>query len=182
MTAVTSTMLQSKVRPGQGLEQHRVVTPQTPIASPTPSHPNAQTNKQPGFSHALMHPDAFQPSVGAAMLSTNAFPPEMRQQAIQKLQLQYLHHQHQQQQQQHQQGEQQQHGALHRALSADLSGQLGSSRQSSGTIQRHSLSPTMPAQQQLQQPQQPQQPGLTPQQMMLLHHMQQVSPSCMPLD
>ena len=176
MTAIISTMLQNKPGPGQGLEQLKVVTPQTPLASPTPSHPNAQTNKHPGFAHALMHPDAFQPSIGAAMLSTNAFPPEMRQQAIQKLQLQYLHHQQQQQQQQQQQhGEEQQQGTLHRALSADLSGQIGSSRQSSGTIQRYSQSPTMPAQQQ------PQQPGLTPQQMMLLHHMQQVSPSCMPL-
>ena len=86
-------------------------------------------------------------------------PPEHRQQAIQKLQLQYLYHQ-----QQQQGGEQ---GALQRGMSADLSAQLtGSSRQSSGTVRRYSLSPSMPGQQL-------QQPALTPEQMMLLHHIQQ---------
>ena len=178
MTAVVFDMLQN-FGLGPALEQLRGPTPQTPLTSPTPSHPHAHTNKHTDFAHALMQRDAFRASAGAAMLSPNAFPPEMQQQAIQKLQLQYLHHQQQQQQQQG--GEQQQggveQGALHTGMSADPSAQIGSSRQSSGTMQRYSRSPSMPAQQQEQQPGS----GLTPQHMMLLHHMHQVTTSCMQL-
>ena len=114
-----------------------------------------------------MQQDALQPSPASAMLLPNSGPPELtREQAIQKLQLQYLHHQ----QQQQQQGVDE--GAVHRGMSAGLSGP-GLSRQSSGTMQqRYSQSAIVPAQQQ-----QSQQSGLTPQQMMLLHHMQQVTPS-----
>lgn len=149
-------MLQANLGPGQAFEQLRGANPQTPLASPSSGHPNSH----PEFPQALMQRQTCQPGAASAMLSQpSTVPPELRQQAIQKLQLQYL------QQQQQQVGEQ---GALQRGMSVDLSAQPGSSRQSSGTVRRYSQSPTMPAQQL-------QQPALTPQQMMLLHHIQQVT-------
>ena len=173
MDTVTAVGLQANIGPGPVLDHLRGAGPHTPLASPTPSHPSAQSNRCPGPPHALTHHDAFQASP-ASLLSPNTFPPEMRQQAVQKLQLQCLHDQQQQQQQEQQQSVAEQ-GDLHRGMSTELSGQRGSSRQSSATILRYSQSPTMPAQQQTQQP------PLNPQHMMLLYHMQQVIPLLRPL-
>ncbi len=124
------------------------VTPQTPTA-------NLQgnlTNPWPMFGQSLAQRDLMPAGAAPSMTSPQGIPLELHQQALQKLQQQQ-----QQQQHHHQQGAEQ-------GMSGGVSTQPGSSRQSSGTIQRNFQSPTLATQSQSQ---------LNPHQLMLLQqHMQ----------
>ena len=128
----------------QGLNQLLAwVTPQTPTANPQAN----LSNPWPMLGQSLAHRDPTPAGAGPSLISPHAMPLELRQQALQKLQ----------QQQQHQQGAEQ-------GMSGDLSVQPGSSRHSSGTMQRNFQSPTLAS----QQPS-----GLSAQQLLLLQqHMQ----------
>jgi hypothetical protein len=124
------------------------VNPQTPTANLQGNLPNPW----PMFSQSLAQRDLLPAGAAPSMTSPQGIPLELRQQALQKLQQQ----QHQQQQL-HQQGAEQ-------VMSGGVSTQPGSSRQSSGTIQRNFQSPTLATQPQSQ---------LNPHQLMLLQqHMQ----------
>jgi len=104
------------------------------------------------FGQSLAQRDLLPAGAAPSMTSPQGIPLELRQQALQKLQQQ----QHQQQQL-HQQGAEQ-------VMSGGVSTQPGSSRQSSGTIQRNFQSPTLATQPQSQ---------LNPHQLILLQqHMQ----------
>lgn len=122
------------------------VTPHTPTANLQGNLPNPW----PVFGQSLAQRDLLPAGAAPSMTSPQAIPLELRQQALQKLQ---------QQQQQHQQSAEQ-------GMSGGISTQPGSSRQSSGTIQRNFQSPTLATQPQLQS-------QLNPHQLMLLQqHMQ----------
>ncbi|DBB11186.1 TPA: hypothetical protein ACH3X3_006638 [Trebouxia sp. C0006] len=124
------------------------VTPHTPTANLQGNLPNPW----PMFGQSLAQRDLLPAGAAPSMTSPQGIPLELRQQALQKLQQQ------QQQQQLHQQGAEQ-------GMSGGVSTQPGSSRQSSGTIQRNFQSPTLATQPQSQ---------LNPHQLMLLQqHMQQ---------
>lgn len=136
--------VQTSIASEQGLNQLLAwVTPQTPTA-----HPQANSsNPWPMLGQSLAHRDPTPAGGSPSLISPHAMPLELRQQALQKLQ----------QQQQHQQGAEQ-------GMSGDVSVQPGSSRQSSGTMQRNFQSPTLAS----QQPS-----GLSAQQLLLLQqHMQ----------
>ncbi len=121
------------------------VNPQTPTANLQGNLPNPW----PMFGQSLTQRDLMPPGAPPSMTSPQGMTLELRQQALQKMQ--------QQQQQHHQQGAEQ-------GISGGVSTQPGSSRQSSGTIQRTFQSPTLAAQPQSQ---------LNPHQLMLLQqHMQ----------
>ena len=127
------------------------VTPQTPTAIPQAN----LSNPWPMLGQSLAQRDPTPAGAGPSMMSAHGMPPELRHQALHKLQ----------QQQQHQQGAEQ-------GMSADLSMQPGSSRQSSGTMQRNFQSPTLASQQPSQ---------LTAQQLLLLQqHMQVPVLTCLP--
>ncbi|DBA76344.1 TPA: hypothetical protein ACH3X1_010055 [Trebouxia sp. C0004] len=123
------------------------VTPQTPTANLQDNLPNPW----PMFGQSLAQRDLLPAGAAPSMTSPQTIPLELRQQALQKLQQQ------QQQQQHHQQGAEQ-------GMSGGVSTQPGSSRQSSGTVQRNFQSPTLATQPQSQ---------LNLHQLMLLQHMQQ---------
>lgn len=119
------------------------VTPHTPTANLQGNLPNPW----PMFGQSLAQRDLLPAGAAPSMTSPQGIPLELRQQALQKLQ-----------QQQHHQGAEQ-------GMSGGVSTQPGSSRQSSGTMQRNFQSPTLATQLQSQ---------LTPHQLMLLQqHMQQ---------
>ena len=121
------------------------VIPQTPTANLQGNPPNPW----PMFGQSLAQRDSLPAGAAPSMTSPQAVPLELHQQALQKLQ----------QQQQHQQSAEQ-------GMSGGVSTQPGSSRQSSGTIQRNFQSPTLATQPQLQS-------QLNPHQVMLLQqHMQ----------
>lgn len=140
-------MVQASMANDQSLNQLLGgVTPHTPTANLQGNLPNPW----PVFGQSLAQRDLLPAGAAPSMTSPQAIPLELRQQALQKLQ---------QQQQQHQQSAEQ-------GMSGGISTQPGSSRQSSGTIQRNFQSPTLATQPQLQS-------QLNPHQLMLLQqHMQ----------
>lgn len=120
-------------------------TPQNPLANLATNPPNPW----PTLGHSLTQRDSLPTGVGPSLMSPHGIPPELQQQALQKLQ--------------QQQGADQ--GGLHRGMSGDLSMQPGSSRQSSATMQHNFQLPSLPAQAS----------QLNPKQLMLLQQHMQVT-------
>ena len=126
--------MQTSMGNDQGLTQLLAGgTPQGPLGNPQGNLSNPWPITSHGFGQSLSQRDPLSAAAGAAaLMSPHGLPPDLRQQALQKLQ------------QQQQQGVEQSN--LLRGMSGELPIQPGSSRQSSGTMQRNFQSSTLPEQ------------------------------------